>query len=602
VLKRAGLWNPSGYNNVLVQCDQGYQTFNDYGSHATTAAQNWASGKTNCVFTVAPSYLPIFINPFKAMSGQTNPNVGLQTNATGFNYDLFKQAWTLSSFGQPDVPPPGTVITVNRYGLNNNVFEGALDVSIADKINDYHRPLVAVAPGVIRGVQNRYICQPGNCLGGMPPGTDHQAELFIEHQVGPNTSLYHENFISQYHHMVDATNGNINVKGNTVNAGDVIGYVGHTYQGTGDPHQTDANNGNSSGDHLDFSVARTTNLSSYRSYSFSANPGNSTSPPNCRSSPPCPTNAPACWDSSKPENCYGYNGFQGEIDPFGWDAPAGVDPYASAFLSYTDPNWPSFPGPGAFSMYLWEGNPYTPGTMPPYQQNCVTNADCTSPLICGGGGWPGICGNACQTLSNMFGVHPGDWAFSGGPDSAEGQYWINNNCSTSPVITDGSVDPEASNAATLAACEYAAGRFAIWAGHTFNFAPSNVQAWWSDPNHSCNASYDMSTYPDPCQITANDYAIVAGHDWGYTPTDVRTWWTSNNCNVSYQGDACQVAANQFGIVMQVVFGRAIGSWGFAPSDVQTWWTSNCMTHSYAAQPWGVYNGLPGKGAPLGFIR
>src|SRR5262249_1684833 len=58
----------------------------------------------------------------------------------------------------------------------------------------------------------------------------------------------------------------------------------------------------------------------------------------------------------------GFNGAQGTIDPFGWAAPTGVDPWAYRYIGFKDP-WGYAAGvtdPGAFSIALWR-----PGAAPP---------------------------------------------------------------------------------------------------------------------------------------------------------------------------------------------------------------------------------------------
>jgi hypothetical protein len=51
---------------------------------------------------------------------------------------------------------------------------------------------------------------------------------------------------------------------------------------------------------------------------------------------------------------YGFNGIQGAIDPFGWNAPAGWDPWGSTVFDAGTPAAPcGYGSPGAFSIDLW---------------------------------------------------------------------------------------------------------------------------------------------------------------------------------------------------------------------------------------------------------
>jgi murein DD-endopeptidase MepM/ murein hydrolase activator NlpD len=117
-----------------------------------------------------------------------------------------------------------------------------------------------------------------------------------------------------------------------------------TYVRQGDPVALAGSTGCSSQPNLEFRVYRLTNLSGGRSYAFQATP----------------------------DGPYGVNGEQGVIDPFGWNAPKGNDPYAYRFLSTAgpqnmatvDPNGVALPpgihDVGAFSLNLW-----LPGAAPP---------------------------------------------------------------------------------------------------------------------------------------------------------------------------------------------------------------------------------------------
>jgi murein DD-endopeptidase MepM/ murein hydrolase activator NlpD len=325
-IQRAGLWNTQGENNVLVRCDGDLRIYRAHGSQPTDLAFDQSKGKKNCIFTVAPTRLPIFGHPWGISKGRAFPDDDVDTvNETGFNYNILGEPWDVSEFGQPQDPhKPAT--RVDRYGRQqpypgsllecgslgrlpgckiDHAFEGAYDWSMP-----VGKPLIAVADGYVVGAVARDISE---FIGPNCPSTDkYQQEVFIEHQVG--AGIYAERFVSAYHHM---SSTKVHT-GDTVHKGDVIAYSGTS--------------GCSGGPHLDLSVIRLTNLSGARSYAF----------------------------ATTPHGC-GVNGAQGVIDPFGWSAPKGVDPWAWKSLAGQQP---CSPAPamelGAFSIHLW-----IPGQVPP---------------------------------------------------------------------------------------------------------------------------------------------------------------------------------------------------------------------------------------------
>lgn len=171
---------------------------------------------------------------------------------------------------------------------------------------------MAVADGVVRGSQCRNVNPKG--------AADCQEELLIESQVG--SGPYAEHFVAAYHHM--DPHAHVYWDGSAwhpippikahVKAGDTVGIVG--------------NSGTQGGAiHLHFQVVRLTNLTGARSYVFAPVDGG-----------------------------YGFNGWQGIIDPFGWAGKPTVDPGATKFIGYTDPsNSPSnITDLGAYSINLWK--------------------------------------------------------------------------------------------------------------------------------------------------------------------------------------------------------------------------------------------------------
>lgn len=337
VVKRAGLWAVNGNNNVMVRCDGVLHYGRAYGESALTWIQAQVpSGAKNCVFVVSPTKLPAFGMPFQGV-----------ITGTGV-YDYVYQdgvVWNTAQFG---VPGTGKACAVDRTGrekrtLDSNgqcvdssstghdAFEPAYDWNL---ITD--TPLLAVADGVVRRSYTRYTAP--KCDG------SNQLELFIETQVG--TGPYAEHFVIAYHHMNPSPNvtkpgvlANLSAwgwkpmvpDGTIVEKGDVVAYNGSSGCAGGSPH-------------LDLMVFRLTNLTDARAYAFLA--------------------LDTIYDASGNPifGATGVNGWQGQIDPFGWAAPRGVDPGAYMHIGKgaVAPDQPAnIVDAGAFSINLWESVPFT---------------------------------------------------------------------------------------------------------------------------------------------------------------------------------------------------------------------------------------------------
>lgn len=311
-IQRAGLWATKGKNNVLVRCDgdAGVGRLRGTGSKPTGIAYDNSAGKTNCIFTVAPTSLPIFGYPYGKtkymIPPQSDPSDDVSVGR-GFDYDVYNQGLKASDYGQPagHSHAVGVPSWIDRQGRQRSTHyqdkngntqhtdgEAAYDLNMPAG-----KPITSMADGIVRDARWRDVSAYPKC------GSDKQGEIYIEHQVG--TGKYAERFVTYYAHMFK-----ISVKtGDKVTRGQKIGEAGNT--------------GCSSGNHLHYSVMRLTNLSGHRSYTFETTPTG-----------------------------YGVNGIQGVIDPFGWAAPEEIDPWAWKFLNYQgDPN--SLKNPGAFSINLW---------------------------------------------------------------------------------------------------------------------------------------------------------------------------------------------------------------------------------------------------------
>lgn len=349
-IQRAGYWSTTNFNNAMVRCDGGVRYYY-LGSTDSALAAAFKAVKDahlkNCVFTVAPVALPLFGWPYDP----TKPVSGLGV----FTYDHYLQKWNPTEFGKPadpwqtaNCPNPGQdwcyACAFDRTGIETGRCESCQatfappPASVVQNGNwqcqqhttsngnepayDWTLPagtkLMAVANGIVRGSQCRIVNSKG--------AADCQEELFIESQIG--SGPYAEHFVAVYHHMDPNGHGYwdghawhaIPPIGVQVKAGDTIGIVGNS--GT-----------NGGAIHLDFQVVRLTNLTGARSYVFA------------------PVNGG-----------YGFNGWQGIIDPFGWAGAKGVDPGAVKFIGYTDlGNTPAnITDLGAYSINLWGAKVWPP--------------------------------------------------------------------------------------------------------------------------------------------------------------------------------------------------------------------------------------------------
>jgi len=286
----------------MAVCDGG--AFNVFyrgtGSTPTAAAFNDAKGHSGCVFTVAPTVLPVFVKPYTLFTGAEH-------TVNRFDYNNFNiTTMPPSQFGRSTNPSCPSALNIDRDGKQNC---GSDNHGGYDYVMPANNALVAVADGIVRKARFRdtTIFGPGNCTTKSPQG-----EIYIEHSVGSGT--YAERFLTYYAHAraIDVVDGQV------VSKGQVIGAVGDT--------------GCSSEAHLHFSVQRLTNLSAYRSITITYR-----------------------------DDGTGVNTIKGLIDPYGWNAPSNVDPLATRFFkgSYNT-GYETAVRPGAYSLNLWKSGEAPP--------------------------------------------------------------------------------------------------------------------------------------------------------------------------------------------------------------------------------------------------
>jgi murein DD-endopeptidase MepM/ murein hydrolase activator NlpD len=305
-IKYAGLWSTTGSNKVLMRCSDGaVGIWLGSGDSAMSAAFTNANSnhRPGCNFIVAPTAMPIFNAPFKidAQSLSTNHVV----HATGFDY-----AYTpldVSQFGQTPVDS-GPASMVDHLGRDQRNSGGENNHDANDWLIDLNTPIYAVADGTVLDSRDRDVTSFG-C-------PSPQKEIYIQHDVG--TGTYRESFVSYYAHFATRSVS----KGATVRKGDLIGYAGNT--------------GCSSNNHLHLGVTRLTNALDWYHKTFTTTAG-----------------------ANGTQGAHGDDSYAGRIEPYGWAAPQGVDPWAYAFASSVDDYNHHL---GAWSINLWSAGQSPPNT------------------------------------------------------------------------------------------------------------------------------------------------------------------------------------------------------------------------------------------------
>ena len=286
---RAGLWSVSGTNNAMAVCNDGaFRVFYvGTGSNPATWAYNAAQGRSKCVITVAPGALPVFDKPYLNYVGTV-----ATYNRQDFNY--YDLAMSATEFGQSTNASCPSSKVIDRNGKQACWINGHGGY---DWVMPANNAIRAAADGIVRRARFRDTTEFGGVCAEKSP----QGEMYIEHSVGSGT--YAERFLTYYAHAkaIDV------VDGQKVTRGQVIGAVG--------------DNGCSSEPHLHFTVQRLTNLTGFRS-----------------------------WTPTYPDSGWGISSIRGMIDPFGWSAPANVDPWATRLIGQTRDGVLS---PGAYSINLW---------------------------------------------------------------------------------------------------------------------------------------------------------------------------------------------------------------------------------------------------------
>jgi murein DD-endopeptidase MepM/ murein hydrolase activator NlpD len=290
---RAGLYSTTNANHVFVRCDNGgYGPLGAAGVAPLVDAHDAVGKTTNrCIFQVSAGALPLFDRLFDATHEISGRGVnGFMHSRTPVPLEQF--GWGETGMG-----------IIDRFGKQGG-FEYAYDNPL-----DEGRPLYAAANGVViaNGSRDRDVRIFGS------PGTPYQGEVFVQHSIGTHPT-YRETFVVYYAHL----RKRIVEPGQTVRAGQIIGYVGASGATGGFAHL-----------HVGFARlsntnAHTPNASAGYRVNFQAN------------------------NDSTGVNTGGWN----SIDPLGWANSYAFDPWA--YADWDTASGYGFTGIGAWSLDLFK--------------------------------------------------------------------------------------------------------------------------------------------------------------------------------------------------------------------------------------------------------
>ena len=312
---RAGLYAANGWNRVLLRC-QGFNgdppSFAGNGAVPIDMAFNMMENQKlhACVYIVAPASLPVFSLPYGVSPCATRPRE--RRGPDGLSLPGLQLRRLPPTMGRRRLRPDPVsgrdsgACAVDRTGREQCHIgtasecggdAGCMIVPTGSRPTGLTyawsmpagKPLLAVANGTVVGSRDRDVSDQG-C-----GATSLQKEIFIQHEIvgaGASAATYAERFVTGY---LGVGEREVEV-GDTVAAGQEIGKAGAT--------------GCVMVPSLNFLVLRLTNLTAATAYTFETTDG----------------------------GAYGFNGIQGVIDPFGWAAPLGTDPWSFRYLGWSDPN------------------------------------------------------------------------------------------------------------------------------------------------------------------------------------------------------------------------------------------------------------------------
>ena len=295
-VERAGLYSKLMENKVVVRCETGGAWLGvaaGIGEVPFERVFNMARDglHKSCVFTAAPAHMPVLGSPFRYSRIFTNGSV---VDFARPPYEVL----TLADFGTAGSQPTSRL--VDNHGQDLTVIGNIDDYDGFDLVMASGTPLAAVADGTVMAARFRPVARACDWR-----SSETQGELFIKHVIegGPNSTDYDEVLVTYYAHlsMISVT------EGQKVKRGDPIGQSGNT--------------GCTTEPKLKLSVYRLTNTAGWKLFPFTIN-----------------------TDFGFGKDQKSSNGDQVMIDPGGFQANKGFDPWAT--LAYPM---------GALSINLWRG-------------------------------------------------------------------------------------------------------------------------------------------------------------------------------------------------------------------------------------------------------
>ena len=282
-----------------MRCDQGFWFWTGVGNApldwAYNTAYNQGPGRSNCVFTVAPRYLPVFDSPFDDLSVPA---------LTGFDFARPPyNTLDVTAFGQPGSK---TATLVDYHGRDKSSPNYVSDHAGYDWPVKYV-PLRAVAAGTVVRAETYHKIDGTSC-------DAPETHVYLQHTVcGVNG--YCEKFVSYYTHMSLL----LVSTGQAVNKGALIGFSGNS--GCVSPH-------------LHYTAARLTNTANNLEEKLVF------------------TDCGA--DTQGQKINVASNVFDFAIDPYGWEPTNGPDPWGWGWKTTRKSPCTSVVTPvGAMSIWLW---------------------------------------------------------------------------------------------------------------------------------------------------------------------------------------------------------------------------------------------------------
>lgn len=224
---RAGLYSLTETNYVMARCTNGgVGPIAGAGAAPLSAVKSAVGQTTNrCIFQVSAAALPVFDrmwDPAHQIAGRgVNPFVHNQIPVSLAQFGLGEPGGKIPA--PPKAPVPVGFGFVDRNGHDWGSNEPAYDTPL-----DEGRPLLAPAGGVVlaNGSRDRDITNVSSAA-----GSPNQGELFVRYSIGSDAT-YRESFVVYYAHV----RKRLVVDGQTVKAGQILGYVGASGATSGFAH------------------------------------------------------------------------------------------------------------------------------------------------------------------------------------------------------------------------------------------------------------------------------------------------------------------------------------------------------------------------------